>query len=89
MPMKPIEIYSNWCNFDRLDGKDLKDGENLRIQWPDGSVTLNVIKVRKSEYPYNDMGVQTTIPESKAYVEVLYRGLLTEVRIHGLQAERL
>lgn len=34
--MKPVELYSSWCYIDYLDGKELKEGERVLIQWPDG-----------------------------------------------------
>ena len=83
-----ITEYSNWCYKDQLHGKDLVDGEQLRIYWPDGSHTDKKIGVNKFRDSTSDMGADTPIVTTKAYVMYSIHGQEVKVMIEGLKAER-
>ncbi len=79
--MNKIEHYSNWCEIDRLDGKDIEDGEKLRIKWPDGTITKETVRVEADSYSMLEQGgAYTDIPTKEAYIEV-------KDTIHGLKVK--
>jgi hypothetical protein len=73
--MKSIHTTSDWNELDVLNGKEIKDGEYLKIQWPDGSCETRRVSVEKRSYEEDDMGHSCTIPVHKAFVYVEYRGV--------------
>lgn len=79
--MKKVITYSNWCEIDQLDGKDLENGEWLRVKWPDGSITRAKVRVEKTIYSISDMGSPCDIPVSRAYVRVPHRGASARIRL--------
>lgn len=88
--MEPVEVYTAmWCHIDRLNGTNLRDGEKLRIRWPDGTVEERHIFVKRSSYEGSDMGHPCTIPVSEAFVVLKYHGKEVTVPIAGLEAERV
>jgi hypothetical protein len=91
--MKPIFVRSNWGYWDALGTADLKDGERLRIEWPDGTVTTETIHVDKGTFSYSDHGHESQGPDHKAYVERSVAGALVKVWFRdvepGLHAERV
>ena len=74
-------VYSQWCYIDSLDGKPLKHGEILRIQWPDGSWSKERVVLEHGFDTINDMGHNCEIVVDRAYVEVGHRGAKTKVRL--------
>jgi len=89
MGMTKIEVRSNWGYFDALEGRDLRPGECLRIEWPDGSTTEETIGVEDHGYESSREG---HISSMKAYVKVLVRGAPAKVwlrEIQTLRAERI
>jgi hypothetical protein len=79
--MKNVETYSNWCEIDQLDGVTLKDGEWLRVKWPDGTKTRAKVRVEQTSYRISDMGSPCDIPVSKAFVRVPYKGASARIRL--------
>ena len=77
--MKTIETHSNWCYIDRLDGKDIEDGESVRVEWPDGTITAERLRLKKERFPYNDHGHTYDGDNWRAYIEVTVHGLRVEV----------
>jgi hypothetical protein len=80
--------YSNWGDWEQLDGKTLVDGEALRVTWPDGSTLDALVKVVDHGQAISDHGSSYTGSRVRAYVEIDYRGVRALVPIRGLEAER-
>lgn len=87
--MNRIETYSNWCYLDRLDGKDLVDGEVLIVKWPDGQLQQTKIMVERKTQTYQDHGHNGEMPVSHAYVLAYHRGVQVRVPLVGLEAQRV
>jgi hypothetical protein len=87
--MERITVRSNWGYFDALEGSDIKDGDRLRVEWPDSSVTDETAIVKDEGY---DSSHEGHIPDTVTYVEVWVRGAPARVRLRDvrtLRAERL
>lgn len=87
--MTRIVNYSNWGDWEQLDGKTLVDGEALRITWPDGSTLDALIRVVDHGQTISDHGNSYRGERVRAYVEMDMRGVRTLVPIRGLEAQRL
>lgn len=87
--MKPITTYSNWCYFDQLDGKNLEDGETLRLRFRDGTEKEIKISVECFEETISDMGSPCQIPHRKAYTALKVHGTEFKLPLVGLYAERV
>ncbi len=87
---KRVTVRSNWGYFDELDGRDLKEGERLRLHWPDGTTTNAAVTLVKTREPGSDMGHPIEIPHHQAFVVVKHRGAETYVwlRSTGVLCER-
>jgi hypothetical protein len=86
-----VETYANWGHWDRLDGSNLKDGERVCVQWPDGSHTEETIRLIKGKVPIQDHGHVSDYDDHRAQIVVLYRGAAVPVplRKSDLLLERL
>ena len=87
--MSTVEIYSNWCYIDRLDGKALEDKERIRLQWPDGTTGIYEIAVKKGSGITADHGHDYEYPISEAFAVVSVHGAQAYVRLVGMMAERV
>ncbi len=89
--MNKVEIYSNWCYYDQLDGKNLKDGEKLKVRWPDGQETQENVILKKTSQTVSDMGHPYDVPIHQAYVAVTVHGAECLVRLtaDGILCERI
>lgn len=87
--MSKVVVYSNWCWIDQLDGRELKQDERIRVTWPDRTQTDNLAVVKQDRVEISDHGHPYSATRSEAFVSVLIRGLLVDVRIVGLEVERL
>lgn len=81
--------YSNWGDWEQLNGETLVDGEALRITWPDGTLLDVLIKVIDHRQQISDHGHDSWGSDVRAYVEADYRGVRVLVPILGLEAQRL
>ena len=72
-------------DFDTLEDKILKDGEYLRLYFPNGLVGVEKIIVK--QFHLHEPGV--TIPCSSAFVSYKVSGASLLLSILGLEAERL
>jgi hypothetical protein len=86
--MNKIERYSQWCEIDRLEGVDVKNGELLFVRFPNGHAqgVTAVVKVRNTSV--SEQGGQYTMRESIAYAEAEYHGVKILVPLVGLEARR-
>ena len=80
--MKKVEIYSNWCYCDSLDGIVLKDGERIKVQWPDKTTSKEVVHIEDCSYTGSDHGHPCDIKVTKAYVKTLCKGVKSLVRLY-------
>ncbi len=74
---------------DQLDGKDLMEGEKLRMSWPDGSTEEVACQTERSSKYMQDGNAHFDLFTSLAYVDVPHRGLNARLYLFGLTAERL
>ena len=81
--MKEITQNTNECAIDQLDGKDLVEGEKLRVQWPDGILTLETVHIMESR------GLADFITR-RAYLTVRYHRASANIALgqNGFKAER-
>lgn len=88
--MNPVENYSQWGYWDRLDGTNLTDGEPVTVRWPTGEETPERIDLDKKTFIYGDMGHDCTGQDHQAYVTVLVRGVQARIRLYesGCLVER-
>lgn len=87
--MKQITRYSNWCEYDQLDGVDLVDGEHLLVEWPDGNKERVTIRVMTDSYETSDMGHRCDIPTKTAHVVKDVNGVAVKVPLLGVKAKRV
>lgn len=78
-----VTEYNNWCHYDQLDGVDLSAGEKVIVRWPDGTEEATTVIVKRSRYEMSDMGIPCTIPEQRAYLSGMYRGVAIEIPLQG------
>jgi hypothetical protein len=89
---KKFNIYSNWEYSDCLgsvkkdsfgchDSADiLKNGDILEIKFPNKTIEIFTIRVEKSRMRISEQGAgYTTIPISKAYIEIEYHGTKAKI----------
>jgi len=81
--MNKVEVYSNWCYLDALEGIPLKEGEQLRVKWPDGEITEEKVVLESSSYRMMDHGSPCDIGTSKAFVEATVKGVKCLIRLYG------
>ena len=72
--MNKVDVESNWGYWDRLDGVLLKDGDTCAVRWPDGSETVEVVRIDHGTFEYEDMGHRGRGADDKAYLEISHRG---------------
>lgn len=89
MSMKNIIRYSNWGDWDQLDGKTLEDGEKLRVEFPDGTIKDIEVTMVKSTYDVSDMGTPYTCKSELAYIRSSIFGVSVFVPLIGLKAQRI
>lgn len=77
--MKPVAQVSNWGYFDALDGVTLQEGDQLRVQWPDGTITEETCRIHRASTRTQDHGHDVDLPFESAYVEKTYRGVSVPV----------
>lgn len=83
--MKKVEIYSNWCESDSLNDIILRDGEKIRVQWFDGTITEEQVTIMCSSYNVSDHGSIYAVPIDKAYIQVFYKGIPALIRLAGTE----
>lgn len=81
--MKPIEVYSNWCYHDYLDGKELKDGQRLLLLWPDGLKQSVFVRVESTIKYLNTGSSSDSITIRKAFVNVMHHGAHVKIFLEG------
>lgn len=81
--MNKVEVYSNWCYLDALDGVPLRENEKLRVKWPDGEITEEKVILESSSYQMMDHGSPCQIGTSKAFVEAQVKGVKCLIRLYG------
>ena len=78
--MQKITVRSDWGYFDELAGKDLKDGERLRVRWPDQSVEEVVIEVVRGE-KRGWGGMEEGYSWTYAYAKINHHGAVGKIRL--------
>jgi hypothetical protein len=60
-------LHSDWGYWDHLDGRELREGERVRVQWPDDTITEETIRIEARDREEMDHGHAVTIPDRWAY----------------------
>jgi hypothetical protein len=84
-----IEQGSNWGYWDQLDGKEMVEGEMLKVTWPDGTVEVLRVRVERGTLIYEDHGHEGRGKDNKAFTTVNHHGVEARVYLRGLEAERV
>src|SRR5271170_6694423 len=79
--MKPIYIDNSWNTKDCLDGKALEAGENLEIEWPDGTISQDTIFVNSRTEKHHCQGADEEHITSQAFVHRYINGATVLVRL--------
>ncbi len=88
--MSKVEAYKNWfCDIDRLDEIDLKEGEDLELTFPDGTVERVQVLLHSEKQTYTDHGHTYSMTVSKAYFTLDYHGWEMDCPLEGLEAKRI
>ncbi len=87
-PWGRVEVYSNWCSIDQLDGVALQNGDRLRVRWPDGREEVVAVTVVDESYEGSDHGHSCRIFVSRAYHSFAHHGVIARVPLVGLEARR-
>lgn len=87
--MSKVTADKNYCDIDKLDGVELKDGERLKVTFPDGKTKKVEVVLHERNEPYNDMGHTYTMPVRKAHFTLDYHGWELDFPLEGLEAKRI
>lgn len=88
MTTQKITTGGNWSVEDQLGGRTIRDGERLRVRFPDGTVEELRAVVESSSHADSDMGRDITIPVHRAFARIDYHGASVLMSLVGLEAER-
>lgn len=81
------------CNCyvnEHLTGKELKAGERLRVQWPDGSQEIVTTAIEYTTSTELEMsGCYTEHTSQRLIYRTTYHGVKIQVPLVGLRAQRL
>lgn len=81
--MTEVTTYSNWCEWDQLDGVNLEHDEAIRLRFPDGHEAEISVRLNSFSREESDMGPPCTIPHRIAYVDLKIHGVTASVRLAG------
>lgn len=93
-----VQTYSNWCEIDcygrpELNGNkllnDIRNGDKVRVHWPDGSKDEYRVRVVSRSEGISDMGSQYNLPISEAFIHEQVHGHSVMVRLLGLRVEKI
>lgn len=76
----PVNRDSGYRTADALDDVDLEEGEHLAVRWPDGTETIERVRLHRTYYAD---GSQT-----RAYVRASVRGAYVRLDLEGHEARR-
>jgi hypothetical protein len=86
--IEPIDYYGE---ADALNGRHLKDGEKLKVTFPDGSKATVKIKILK-EHRTAQVDMTPSPDEfttNIAYTEVMVMGAKARINLRGMHAKRV
>jgi hypothetical protein len=91
MTFQRVTTDQSYRTVDQLDGKDLIQGEALRVRWPDGSVTEERVLLDRSESREQESCSTYLHETSIAYVSATVRGASAKVLLTsgGIECERV
>lgn len=87
--MSKVVTRRDWHCIDELDNVPLREGEALRVLWPDGVVEALRVRIDEKSEHYQEHGGGSTIVTKKAYASILYHGAESRVYLSGVEAERV
>jgi hypothetical protein len=81
--------FVDWgVEYVTLDGLRLEDGEPVRVLWPDGSETDDVVRVREVDAPFYDRGHRCPGSNFVATIPRVMRGAPVEVPVRMVKLKR-
>lgn len=88
---KRIDTVSNWSYIDKLDGKDITDGESVEVQWPDDIITLTQLHIERGTFRYSDHGHEYDGANHRAFIWVIHHGatIRLDLRNTGIKLRRV
>lgn len=86
--MSPIIFNEALFAYDELDGKQLQAGENLRVQFPDGTIEDHVVLITTQHFDYQS-GMKLEFSRERAFFNVNTHGIWKWMTAVGLKAERI
>lgn len=66
----------------------LKNNDKVKVKWPDGKVTNEVVTVEDSYQEVHDHGHSDTVKGDRAFLKLKWRGKVVEVDCDGLRMKR-
>ena len=84
-----IEKVSNWGYWDALDGRRLKEGDQLLIRWANAPPSLHTVAIDHRTFEASEQGGSSTCPNDAAYVTLELPQGTARIYIRGCEAERV
>jgi hypothetical protein len=80
--------WETWA--DELDGVPLKNGEKVKVRFPDGAEFHSSVICEKRRSQYSDHGTMGYGVQTRAYVRIIVHGLGLKIRLaeHAVEVER-
>jgi hypothetical protein len=75
-------------NRDQDPAMLLKNGDKVKVKWPDGKVSNEIVCIRKYDNTVHDMGHKYTVEAEFGFVKAKVRGTAVEIDINGLKMKR-
>lgn len=75
-------------NRDQDPAMRLKNGDKVKVKWPDGKVSNEVVNIREYTNTVYDMGHQYDVKAEFGFLKSKVRGMAVEIDINGLKMKR-
>jgi hypothetical protein len=85
--MNKIERDTNWRSVDKLDGREIAEGDHLIVRWPDGQLQQIKASVDVGTFECGEQGGSYTARRSHAFIIAYHRGVQVRVPLYGLEAQ--
>ena len=86
---QPVTQKSNWGYWDELDGKVLRDGETVEVQYPDGTIERGTVTTKDHVSTISDMGAPCAIHDTSAFIRFEHHGAEVKLGLRGMMARRV
>ncbi len=82
----PIGTTGSFASYASIGKRRIESGDQLEVQWPDGTVEAITADVRGSSEPYQDHGNTYSMPVTRAYYTQQHHGMGASTPLHGIPA---